>query len=394
MHKSTDHILTTHAGSLPRPQSLVDAIGSGTDYGRREAQVATAGADLLRSSVAEVVRRQADIGLDVINDGEYGKSSWTGYVNERIRGFEARPSTGGFGLLQRSYDMRTFADYYTEAWSRGALWYSAVLNASPPPASQYVCTAPITYDDTAVQRDIANFKAALQDVNITEAYMPVAAPASIEVGRGNEHYGREEDFVWALAEAMSQEYAAIVNAGFVLQVDDAWIPALWDTMLPDVSMRTYTAYVQLRIDALNHALKDLPRDRVRYHLCWGSWHGPHISDIPMADILPFVLQVKAGAYVFEAGNVRHEHEYHAWEGVQLTEGQALIPGVVSHATTVVEHPELVAERIMRYAAIVGRENVLAGTDCGLGGRVHPQIAWAKLGALVEGAAIASKRLGY
>jgi 5-methyltetrahydropteroyltriglutamate--homocysteine methyltransferase len=191
---------------------------------------------------------------------------------------------------------------------------------------------------------------------------------------------------------MSQEYAAIVNAGFVVQIDDAWVPALWDTMLPDVNVDEYKRYVGLRIDALNYALKDLPRDRVRYHLCWGSWHGPHVSDIPMKDIAGIMLGVKAGAYVFEAGNVRHEHEYHVWDEIKLTEGQALIPGVVSHATNVVEHPELVAERIIRYAERAGRENVLAGTDCGLGGRVHPQIAWAKLDALVVGARIEINKL--
>jgi 5-methyltetrahydropteroyltriglutamate--homocysteine methyltransferase len=392
MKRSTERILTTHAGSLPRPQALIDAVGSGTNYGRGEASIASLQRDVLRDSVAEVVQKQASIGVDVVNDGEFGKSSWTGYVNERLLGFEARPATGGFSLLKRSYDMRRFADYYNEAWSRGTLWHSS--GTTPPSAApmQYVCTEPLRYDATAIKRDIENFKAALDATNVTEAFMPVAAPASIEVGRQNEHYSREEDFVFALAEAMSQEYRAIVDAGFVVQIDDAWLPALWDTMLPEVDVEQYKRFVGVRIDALNHAIRDLPRDRVRYHLCWGSWHGPHVSDIPMKDIAGIMLGVKAGAYVFEAGNVRHEHEYHVWEDVKLTEGQALIPGVVSHATNVVEHPELVAERIVRYAERAGRENVLAGTDCGLGGRVHPQIAWAKLEALVEGARIASKRL--
>jgi 5-methyltetrahydropteroyltriglutamate--homocysteine methyltransferase len=390
--RSTDRILTTHAGSLPRPQALIDSVGSGTNYGRGEASIATLERTVLRDSVAAVVKQQAETGVDVVNDGEYGKSSWTGYVNERLLGFEARPATGGFALLRRSYDMRQYADYYNEAWSRGTLWHSS--GNAPPSASpmQYVCVEQLRYDAAAVQRDIENFKAALAGVDVTEAFMPVAAPASIEVGRVNEYYAREDDFVLALAEAMSQEYAAIINAGFVVQIDDAWVPALWDTMLPNVNVDDYKRYVGLRIEALNHALKDLPRDRVRYHLCWGSWHGPHVSDIPMKDIAGIMLNVKAGAYVFEAGNVRHEHEYHVWDDIKLTEGQALIPGVVSHATNVVEHPELVAERITRYADRAGRENVLAGTDCGLGGRVHPQIAWAKLEALVEGARIASKKL--
>jgi 5-methyltetrahydropteroyltriglutamate--homocysteine methyltransferase len=389
---STDRILTTHAGSLPRPQALIDQAGSGTDYGRREAQIGSVERDVLRDSVVEVVRQQAETGIDVVNDGEFGKSSWTGYVNERLLGFEGRPATGGFSLLTRSYDMRQYADYYNEAWQRGTLWHSS--GTAPPSASplSYVCVEPIRYDAAAVNRDIANFKAALDDVSVTEAFMPVAAPASIEVGRRNEYYATEEDFVFAIADALSQEYAVIVDAGFVLQVDDAWVPALWDTMLPEADIEQYKRHVGLRIEALNHALRGLPRDRVRYHLCWGSWHGPHVSDIPMAEVAPIMLQVNAGAYVFEAGNVRHEHEYHVWDNLKLTEGQALVPGVVSHATNVVEHPELVAERIIRYAQRAGRENVLAGTDCGLGGRVHPQVAWAKLAALVEGARIASQRL--
>jgi 5-methyltetrahydropteroyltriglutamate--homocysteine methyltransferase len=256
-----------------------------------------------------------------------------------------------------------------------------------------VCTAPITYTgQRLVQRDVDNLKATLSNTPGVEGFLPVAAPASVEPGRANEYYSSEKDYVEALAEAMRTEYRAVVDAGLTVQLDDAWIPALWDRMLPNIDVTRYREYCMLRVDAMNHALRDIPEDRVRYHICWGSWHGPHVSDIPLSELLPIVLQVKAHAYVFEAANVRHEHEYHLWDDVKLPPGKVIIPGVVSHSTNVVEHPELVAERIMRFAERVGRENVLAGTDCGLGGRVHPEIAWAKLAALVQGARLASERL--
>jgi 5-methyltetrahydropteroyltriglutamate--homocysteine methyltransferase len=394
MKTSRDRILTTHTGALPRPEILIERVGGGAGTSAAASKTTEAGIqDLLRSAVADVVRRQLEAGIDVVNDGEFGKTSWTGYVNERLRGFEARPASGENALLRRSYDMRQFAEYYEEAWRAGTLWHRSVAQEAPPPAPvEYVCTAPITYDATAVQRDISNFQVALSQSAAVEAFMPVAAPASIEVGRRNQHYASEEQYVYALAEAMREEYRAITDAGFVVQIDDAWIPALWDRMLPDADMDSYLKYVMLRVEALNHALRDIDRQQIRYHLCWGSWHGPHVSDIPMKDILNVMLSVKAGAYVFEAANVRHEHEYHLWEATKLPDGCLLIPGVVSHATNVVEHPELIAERIQRFAERVGRENVLAGTDCGLGGRVHPQIAWAKLNALSEGARLASRRL--
>ena len=225
---------------------------------------------------------------------------------------------------------------------------------------------------------------------MTDAFLPVAAPASVEPGRLNEYYASDEEYVYALAEALRVEYETIVKAGLVLQVDDAWITALWDRMWPAIDLDQYRRYCYLRIDALNHALRSIPVDRVRYHICWGSWHGPHSTDIPMREVVDLMLRVNARAYVFEAGNVRHEHEYHVWEETRLPDGKVLVPGVVSHATNVLEHPDLVAERILRFAERVGSENVMAGTDCGLGGRVHPELAWAKLSALVEGAALASR----
>jgi 5-methyltetrahydropteroyltriglutamate--homocysteine methyltransferase len=254
-----------------------------------------------------------------------------------------------------------------------------------------VCTAPVTYTgQAALQRDISNTMSALRGVQVTEAFLPVAAPASVEAGRSNDYYATEEEFVYALAEALRVEYETIARAGLLVQVDDAFIPYNYDRFLVQgMSMAEYLKHCELRIDALNHALRNVPEDRVRYHICWGSWHGPHASDVPFKDIVHLVLRVKAQAYLFEAANVRHEHEYHLWEATRLPEGKILIPGVVSHATNVLEHPELVAERINRFAQLVGKENVMGGTDCGLGGRVHPQLVWAKLRVLAEGAALAS-----
>jgi 5-methyltetrahydropteroyltriglutamate--homocysteine methyltransferase len=387
MRRSTSRILTTHAGSLPRPAELDDAL-------ERRGSDEHAYAAILRQSVADAVRQQVDAGVDVANDGELGKSGWTAYLTERLGGFEARPMPPGQSLLAAGQDRAAFAEFYEEATRQGALWYRPDSRLRTPAApTRWVCTGPISYIGQAVlQRDIDNFRAALAETKTEEAFMPVAAPASVEPGRVNDFYPTEEAYVFALAEALRVEYEAIVAAGFVLQIDDAWITALWDRMLPDVDVERYGRYCALRIEALNHALRDIPEERVRYHICWGSWHGPHSTDIPLREIVQLMLRVKAGAYVIEAANARHEHEYHVWEDVKLPEGKLLIPGVVSHATNVLEHPELVAERLVRFAERVGRENVLAGTDCGLGGRVHPQLAWAKLGVMAEGARLATTRL--
>jgi 5-methyltetrahydropteroyltriglutamate--homocysteine methyltransferase len=393
MKRSEGRILTTHAGALPRPIELIQAIGggAGTEAAKNAGPELAA---LLQRLVPEVVKQQVDVGVDVVNDGEYGKPSWTGYVNQRLGGFETRPATPADSPLAGSYEMAQYADYYGEAIQRGTLWHTSVaVGGEPGVTFQYICTEPITYTGQAVlQRDIDNLRSALKATPALEAYLPVAAPASVEVGRKNEYYASEEEFVFALAGALAEEYRMIVDAGFVVQIDDAWIPALWDQMLPDADLATYLKYCDLRAEALNHALKGISPEMVRYHICWGSWHGPHLSDVPLKDILQVMLKINAGAYVIEAANVRHEHEYHLWEDAKLPDGKLLIPGVVSHATNVVEHPDLVAERLIRFAERVGRENVLAGTDCGLGGRVHPQVAWAKLQALVEGAQLASQKL--
>jgi len=382
---SNGRILTTHAGSLPRPAELDDAVDHGTEN-------VAAYANTLKRSVADVVGKQADVGIDVVNDGEFGKSSWTGYLTGRLGGFVARPPRPGAAAPWLGTDRNTFAEFYEEAAREGKLWYrpDGRLRTPPPPA-QWVCTGPITYTgQAAVKQDIDNLRAALHGPHVEEAFLPVAAPASTEAGRRNEYYPSDEAYVYALADALKVEYESIHKAGFLVQVDDAFIPALWDRLQDSLGLEEYRAFCAMRIEALNHALRDIPEERVRYHLCWGSWHGPHSTDIPLRDIVDLMLRVKAQAYSIEAGNVRHEHEYHIWEDVRLPTGKILIPGVVSHATNVLEHPELVAERLRRYADRVGAENVIGGTDCGLGGRVHPQLVWAKLRVLVEGAALASK----
>lgn len=381
--RSTDRILTTHVGALPRPPRLQAAF-----YDRADDPDGFAG--LLPDAVAGVVAKQREVGIDVVNDGEYGKSMWTWYAIERLTGFEFRPAETPRRL--GGIDRDRFPGFYADAAGRGLWDGDEDRTVEQVHARTPVATSPIGYDLGPVRHDIANLANALRGVDVTEAFLPVAAPASIEVGQRNEYYGSQEEFVWALAEAMRHEYEAIVEAGFLLQVDDAWIPALWAQMLPDVDLDAYTAYCMIRVEALNHALANIAPEKVRYHICWGSWHGPHSADIPMRDLLPIVLRVNAGAYLFEAGNVRHEHEYHVWEDVRLPEGKIIIPGVVSHSTNILEHPELVAERIVRFAERVGRENVLAGTDCGLGGRVHPELVWAKLKSLSEGAELASRHL--
>jgi 5-methyltetrahydropteroyltriglutamate--homocysteine methyltransferase len=376
MKRSTSsEILTTHVGSLPR--------ADGTDRAGGEDAAA------LRRAVADVVARQRELGIDVINEGEYTKGGdWLSYVDNRFDGFEPRPPAGGKPLILQGRDREEFADFYRYAAERGTLFYEPggqIKHARP----HWVATAPISYRGIAeLQREIEIFRAVVgPDV---EAFITSTAPASLEPYRGNECYKSEEEFVFALAEAMRTEYQAIVDAGFILQVDDAWLAALWDRIGIPMGLPAYRKYCELRIEALNHALRGLPEDRIRYHLCWGSWHGPHAFDIELDKLVDLMLRVKAQAYLIEAANARHEHEYAMWEHVKLPAGKIIIPGVISHATDGIEHPELVAQRIRRFVRLLGAENVIAGADCGFGGRTHPQIAWAKLGALVEGAHRATK----
>ena len=387
-------IRSTHVGSLIRPASL---LAFQVAMLRREDYDVAAYEETLRTEVRDIVRRQADAGIDIPSDGELGKSSWINYLYERVGGLEDRPMPPGRRRVP-SRDRERFPGAYEQ---HDAEFNRAVRdNPSglvPPPQVLSVCTGPITYDRTAIDRDIANLKAALQDVDVADAFLPVVAPAST-YWLEDEFYGSEEEFVLALADALAVEYRAIVDAGLMLQVDDAVLMHEMDSVLAGGgSVEDYRRWAQLRVDALNHALRGIPEERVRYHICWGSWHGPHAFDPPLAEVVDLVLQVNAGQYAIEQANPRHEHEWRVWQDVRLPEGRKLIPGVVTHHTTIVEHPDLVADRIVRIAEVVGPENVLAGTDCGFAQtaflqRVHPEVQWAKLEALAEGARRASRRL--
>lgn len=396
MQRSTDRIITTHAGSLSRPADLREM------WANPQTAEDTLGKRLAQA-VRQIVEEQVGLGVDVPNDGEFGKpmrsasdlAAWGTYIFGRLSGFgpapenlraPARAAPGApMRIVTQRWEMREFAEFYAD-------WAAATpAFAVPRPAA----IAPIAYTGhAALRRDLDNLKAASTTLGISEAFVTSISPGSIEVFcRGqNAHYPTSEAFLAALAEAMRVEYRAIVDAGFVLQLDDPGLPDAWDMLDPMPSVAEYQRYATLRVEALNHALEGIPEDRVRFHMCWGSWHGPHTTDIALADIVEVMLKVKAQAYSIEAGNVRHEHEYKVWKSVKLPAGKILVPGVVSHATNVVEHPELVADRICAYADAVGRENVVAGTDCGLGGRVHAQIARAKLAVLAEGTRLASKRL--
>jgi 5-methyltetrahydropteroyltriglutamate--homocysteine methyltransferase len=386
MKRSTSRILTTHVGSLIRPDALQDflrARQSGNPYDEAAYQ------QCLTSSVAEVVRHQAEAGIDVVSDGEFGKSiSWSQYVLERLSGFERRPMKAGGNPFARGADRTRFAEFYAELDAR----------ETPATVSESICVGPIAYTgQAALQRDIDNFKAAQKGVKVEEGFLPVAAPASVIPDRKNEHYKSDEECLQAIAEAMRTEYRMIVDAGFILQLDDARTAVTYDRMVPPGTFADYRKWVGMHVDLLNHALEGIPEDRVRYHICWGSWPGPHTTDVPLKDIVDLILQVRVGAYVIEGANPRHEHEWKVWGDVKLPAGRVLVRGVISHATNIVEHPELVAERIVRIAKLIGRENVIAGTDCGFAQgpfyrRVHPSIMWAKLEALAAGARLASKEL--
>jgi 5-methyltetrahydropteroyltriglutamate--homocysteine methyltransferase len=403
MKGSHSRILTTHAGSLPRPDDLIElnrARQAGEASDERGYQ------ERLGAAVEDVVRRQQAAGLDVPGDGEYGKAmgqrvnygAWWSYSFQRLGGLEL-----GLELYripaQRSQPGRTRLTSFSDRRDR-ALFSAAYAdpdsgvstNRGGPGMRLPVCRGPLVYTgQAAIQADIAHMKAALAATGVDEGFMTSIAPGSAS-RIGNEHYRTEEEFIFACAEVMREEYKAILDAGLVLQLDDPAIAENWDMINPEPSIEEYRKLSMVRVEALNHALRGFPRDRIRFHLCWGSWHGPHVTDIPLRDIVDVMLAVNCQAYSFEAANVRHEHEWKVWRELKLPEDRILIPGVVSHATNVVEHPELVADRIVRFANVVGRERVIAGTDCGLGGRVHPDIAWAKLAALAEGAALASRQL--
>lgn len=336
-------------------------------------------------AVVDVLRRQADAGIDIVTDGELGKTFGVSYYGRRLSGLTTRKLRPGEPAIMtfETGERIEFADFYKE------------LNFMPLPDERTVCTGPIRYiGNDEIARDLADFRAALReaDVHPADTFVCALSPGWLEHFFHNEHYGSDEEYIFALADAYREEYKAIVDGGFILQIDDPALPDTYDMIVPNPTLEEYRKFAAVRVDALNHALKGLPEDRVRYHMCWGSWHGPHTHDLPLKDLVDLMLRVNAGAYSVEAANPRHEHEWKVWKETKLPPGRILIPGVVSHASNVVEHPELVADRIVLYAGLVGRENVIAGTDCGLGLRVHPQIAWAKLKALAEGAAMATKQL--
>ena len=402
-----NRILTSHAGSLPRPENLIR-------LNERRATAADAAAtdehayqEALRAAVTDVVERQRDTGIDLVNDGEYGHSmgqrydygSWWTYVFQRLGGLElaefdiaqiaqakARPGEITLASFGQRRDWQRFAEAYGDPSSGASLPNRDAMPMAP------VCRGPITYTgQQAVQRDIADLKAALTATGIQDGFLNSVAPGSC-ARFGNEYYANDEEQLQACADAMREEYMAIIDSGLGLQLDDPAIAENWDQINPAPTVEDYQRFTMARVEALNWAIRGLPTERIRFHLCWGSWHGPHTTDLPMADVVELMLAVHAGAYSFEAANARHEHEWKVWRDVKLPDGKVILPGVVSHSTNVVEHPELVADRITRFAEVVGRENVIASTDCGLGGRVHPQIAWAKLDTLAQGAELATAQL--
>jgi 5-methyltetrahydropteroyltriglutamate--homocysteine methyltransferase len=381
MKRSVDRILVTHAGTLPRPDDLREVLvakNEGQPYDR------AVFAERVRAAVAEGVRKQIDCGVDVVNDGELGKANFSRYTRERLSGFVERPAGPDFkptSIFGR--DLSEFPDYFNRG-GRSSIGHHARV---------FYCVEPLKYIGQAeVQADIDNFKAVLHGVQVVEAFLPAVAPGTMEHWMKNQYYPSAAAYLFAIADALHEEYKAIVDAGFVLQIDDPDLADAWQ-MHPQMSMAEYRTYQELRIEALNHALRDLPEDRVRFHMCWGSYHGPHKYDIPLKDIVDLILNVRAGAYSIEASNPCHEHEWRVWEEVKLPDRKILIPGVTGHYSDFIEHPQAIADRLVRYAKIVGRENVMAGTDCGIGTRVgHPQVAWAKFRAMAEGARLATREL--
>jgi 5-methyltetrahydropteroyltriglutamate--homocysteine methyltransferase len=384
MNRSANRILTTHVGSLPRPADLLEMIqarGEGKPVAPDKYEAR------LRGAVAEVVRKQAETGLDVLNDGEYGKPSFLTYVNERLRGFEPGGMKGSPWAGSR--EVASFPEYYE--------WAARVGGNAAAGNIQMVCTGPITYKgQEALRRDIGNLKAALKDIKAEEAFLPAISPSNIEDWQKNAYYKTPEEFLFAIAEAMREEYKAIVDAGLLLQIDDPRLVTYY-ALHPGATVEQCLEWAEVRVGALNHALRGIPEDRVRFHTCYSINMGPRVHDMELKDVVDIILKVHAGAYSFEAANPRHEHEWRVWEHARLPEGKILIPGTVTQSSVLVEHPELVAERIVRFAGIVGRENVIAGADCGFASfagstEIHPSIVWAKFQSLVEGARIASTQL--
>ena len=381
MKRSTDRILTTHVGSLPRPKQLLDLMRNLLD-GRGDQDEFD---DVLRDAVTTSLRQQVAHGLDVVTDGEQSKTGFSRYITDRLDGFETKPRLASSGFAP---EVAEFPEYYEQYFRR------AMYGGSVAPSVTLECVGPVAYKgQEQLARDVQNLKEATRGSEVEEIFMPAVAPSG--VGR-NAYYDSDEEYFFAVADALHSEYQAVIDAGFILQVDDPFLSELFSySGLPADECQEKA---ELYVAALNRALMGIPEDRVRYHTCYGINEGPRIYDAPLSDLVGYILKINAGAYSFEAANQRHEHEYHLWERVKLPEGKVLIPGVVTHSSSIVEHPELVAERIERYARLVGRENVLASCDCGFSSQatynpeVHPKIMWAKFDALAEGARLASERL--
>ena len=380
MKHSTDRILTTHAGSLPRPPDLLELVqaGDASALGRGD------NAARLSNAVREIVQRQANLGIDVIDDGEYGKPSFVSYINERLGGYEVDTRSGPRNQWATSREGRSFPEFYAQTHAAST-------------HTHMICTGPITYKGHAqLKRDIGNLKAALDGVAVEEVFMPAISPSNIEDWQKNAYYKSQEEYIFAIADAMREEYKTIVDSGFLVQIDDPRLVTYY-ILHPEASIADCRRWAEVRVEALNHALRDIPPEKIRFHTCYGINMGPRIHDMELKDIVDIILRIRAGAYSFEAANPRHEHEWKVWKTAKLPDGKILIPGVISHSTILVEHPELVAERIVRYAEIVGRDNVIAGSDCGFATfagskEVHPSIVWAKFKALSDGARIASQQL--
>jgi 5-methyltetrahydropteroyltriglutamate--homocysteine methyltransferase len=397
MWRSTDRILTTHGGNLPRPADLDHLIAGWRDHQPEIEQ-------RLPSAVAEVVAKQQECGVSILNDGEYVKAAsgadYVGYIHSRVTGWETRPVDPAVppkrgGVAAR--DRLQFPGFYESGlWlqgSGGPVRPGYFTHGAPPePTTERVCTGPVSYiGQDAIARDVDELKAAVEGQD-AQGFIAALGPLSLGAAARNEHYSSEEEYMMAVAEVMHQEYKAVTDAGLVLQVDEPEFATTW-MFYPEWSIEDYRRYLSQAVEVINHALDGLPEDQVRFHVCWGSGHRPHTNDVPLADIADLLVKVNASAYSVEAGNVRHQHEWRVWEDVKLPEGKTLVPGVISHATDLVEHPELVADRLVNFASVVGRENVQAGTDCGIGSRVgHPEIVWAKLAAMAEGAELATRRL--
>jgi len=381
MKRSTNRILVSHVGSLARPRDLMEMLVARNEGKPFDAEAL---ARRTREAVADVVEKQIECGIDIVNDGELGKSNFSRYTKERLGGFIERPAAADFkptSIFGR--DMLEFTEYFNRG-GRTSIGHHARV---------FYCVEPLTYiGQEEVKADITNLKSALQGKQLEEGFLPAVAPGTMEHWMKNEYYKTQEEYLFAISAAMAEEYRAIVDAGFVLQIDDPDLADAWQ-MHPQMTTVEYRKYQELRIEALNHGLKGLPEDRIRFHMCWGSYHGPHKYDIPLNEIVDLVLKVRAGCYSIEASNPCHEHEWRVWERVKLPDGKLLMPGVIGHYSDFIEHPRAIADRLIRYAKIVGRENVIAGSDCGIGSRVgHPQVGWAKFQAMAEGARIASREL--